>query len=185
MCLPVETETEIEKQLVYEAKNGSDYALARLLQDNYATVCRFMCKLTFDGQLAADVTQDCVERVIEKISLFDPQKSSFSTWMIAIAKNLWIDECRRKKQNQRLCEKYTQSCEAAGDAAVQVEQKDALLSAMNGLDEKQRVPLLLKHGAGYSYDEIAGFLKIPVGTVKSRISNGIKKIKKELESNDR
>jgi RNA polymerase sigma factor (sigma-70 family) len=94
--MPLPGDAEVECQLVREARNGSDYALARLLQENYATVCRFMCKLTLDPQLAADITQDCMERVIEKFPLFDPQKSTFSTWMIAIAKNLWIDECRRR-----------------------------------------------------------------------------------------
>ena len=177
-------DVEVELQLLREAKNGSDYALALLLQKNYAVVYRFMCKLTLDPQIAADITQDCMERVIEKFAMFDPEKSAFSTWMIAIAKNLWIEECRRNSRRRKLVEKCARINEPPDDTVRNMEQNDELLSAINALREKQRVPLLMKHATGYSYEEIAKFLKIPIGTVKSRISNGIKMLKKELESYD-
>jgi RNA polymerase sigma-70 factor, ECF subfamily len=173
-----------EMQLVREAQNGGDYALARLLQENYAVVFRFMRKLTLDPQLAADVTQDCMERAIEKFSLFDPQKSAFSTWLITIAKNLWIEECRRSGRRRKLSEKYADFYTPTADTTTEFEQNDELSCAIKALDNKHRVPLLMKHAGGYSYEEIARALKIPLGTVKSRISNGIKILKKELENND-
>lgn len=173
-----------ELALIEEAKTGGDYALARLLQEHYNAVYRFLCRLTLDRQQAADITQDCMERLIEKLMQFDPEKSAFETWAIAIAKNLWVEECRRSSRRTKLTEKYAAAEAPPGQDELQFEQKDALLKALGTLDEKQRAPVLMKHAGGFSYEEIAYALKIPVGTVKSRISNGIKALRKELERYD-
>jgi RNA polymerase sigma-70 factor, ECF subfamily len=181
--------TEEELALVTEAKNGSDYALARLLQEHYNAVYRFLCKLTLDPQFAADITQDCMERIIEKLALFDPDQSAFETWAITIAKNLWIEECRRNNRRVKLAQRYAAETEAPNSASsrdetLAIEQKDELLAAINALDARQRTPILMRHAGGFRYEEIARALKIPIGTVKSRISNGIKTLRKELERYD-
>lgn len=180
--------TEQELVLINEAKNGGDFALAQLLRQHYNAVYRYLCGLTLDPQVAGDVTQDCMERVIEKLALYDPEKSAFETWVIAIAKNLWIEECRRGGRRRRLFERYAETLapeESSRSTVEEAEQKDTLLTAVRRLDPRQRVPVLMKHTGGYSYEEIAHALKIPVGTVKSRIANGIKALKKELERDDR
>ena len=173
-------------QLIYDAKNGSSYALGQLLQDNYSAVFKFVLKLTLNAQSAADVTQDCMVRVIDKFSLYDPEKSSLSTWMITIAKNLWIEECRKKARLFKIFDKYHENEEAYENSNIdEFLIHDEVLSALNRLSDKERMSLILKHLNGYSYEEIAVILKIPLGTVKSRISSGMKSFKKELESNER
>lgn len=170
-------------QLIDEAKNGSNYALSLLLEQNYAAVYKFMVKVTLDTQFAADITQDCMVRVIEKIQLYDPEKSAFSTWMITIAKNLWIEECRRKKRRRSLCE--TIMPQDGVSRIDEIIEQDEILSALKKLSLKIRLPVVLRHSAGYSYEEIARILKIPVGTVKSRIFNGLKLLEKELGKSER
>jgi len=54
------------------------------------------------------------------------------------------------------------------------------LDALSKLDNIIRFPLLLKHYYGYSYEEISKKMSIPLGTVKSRIHNGLKFLRKEL-----
>lgn len=170
-------------QLVYDAQNGSNFAMAQLLQENYSIVYKFILKLTLDPQTAADITQECMVRVIDKFKLYDPHKSALSTWMITIAKNLWIEECRRNKVNLKYEKQYRENEEA--DFLNQIIDKDEVLSALKKLNKKLRVPIVLKHAEGYSYEDIAKTLNIPIGTVKSRISNGIKFLKKELEHYER
>ena len=59
-----------------------------------------------------------------------------------------------------------------------------ILQALSKLNEETRFPIILKHYYGYSYEEIAKKMKILTGTVKSRIHNGLKTLKKELEANE-
>ena len=179
---------EIQIKLLEQAKNGSSYALGQLLQQNYSTVYKYIFKLTLDAQNAADITQDCMVRVIDKFALYDPQKSALSTWMIAIAKNLWVEECRRLKRNF----KYTEKLQAdentqdlrQNDSMNEFVNRDRVLSALKKLTEKERTVVVLRYNGGYSYEEIAKLLKIPIGTVKSRIFSGMKLLKKEIESNE-
>jgi RNA polymerase sigma-70 factor (ECF subfamily) len=184
--LPVESSME----LISEAKSGSNYALGQLLQQNYSIVYKYILKASLDCQLAADITQDCMVRVIDKFAYYDPQKSALSTWMITIAKNLLIEEYRRNKRKRGCIEQLELYGEnGAADTPYQDQvndfiMKDEVLSALNKLSEKERIPIILKHARGYSYEEIAKILKIPIGTVKSRISNGLKSFKKELERNE-
>lgn len=176
---------EAYEQLIYDAKNGSSYALGQLLQQNYNAVYRYILKLTLDVETAHDVTQDCMTKVIEKFSLYDPEKASLSTWMIAIAKNLWIEDCRKKVRSRRYIAEFGEAESAATVLGDNDLEKDDLLSAIKRLHEKERVVVILKHINGYSYEEIAKMLKIPLGTVKSRISNGIKSLKRELTGYER
>lgn len=175
--------TEEESALIEKAKNGGNYALAQLLEQNYNMVYHFMLGLTLDSQQAADVTQDCMVKVIEKFALYDSDKSALSTWMIAMAKNIWINYCRKNKVIQKYAEEpETQTVNKSIDEMI---ENDQVLTAVKSMSDKTRMPVLLKHAAGYSYEEIALILKIPVGTVKSRIFNGLNALKKELEGYER
>ena len=171
-----------ERQLAVEAKNGSSYALAQLLERNYETVYRFMRKLTLDSHLAADVTQDCMVRAIDKIKLYDPEKSAFSTWMITIAKNLWVEKCRAGKRRR---EYSGYLAPGQQDPIGEILDRDEILGALKKLSAKLRIPVILRYSGGFGYEEIAGLLNIPLGTVKSRISNGLKALRKELENSER
>lgn len=171
----------VEDKLIQDAVNGSNFALSQLLQQNYKIVYKYLIKLTLDSQTAADITQDCMLKVIDKINYYNPEKSAFSTWMITIARNLWIDECRREKRKFKYIKQNSDIKES--DPIDSMIRKDEILSALKNVDNKKRVPVLLKYADGYSYDEIAKLLKIPIGTVKSRISNGIKFLKKEMSHN--
>ena len=75
-----------EQDLIFSAQNGSSYALAQLLQDNYSIVLKYLIKLTLNEHDAEDLTQDVIVKAIKNINSFDSSKASFSTWLITIAK---------------------------------------------------------------------------------------------------
>ncbi len=58
------------------------------------------------------------------------------------------------------------------------------MEALGHLPDELRVPIILKHYYGFSYDEIAKIVKVPEGTVKSRVHKGIKTVRKELNPGD-
>lgn len=171
---------DFEHELIKSAKSGSGYALAQLLQNNYSIVYKYIVKITLNTDFAADITQDVMEKCINKFHLYDPEKSSLSTWMIAIAKNLVIEEYRKNKRR----EKYVSMIDDENSSLNSIDEiidKDELLTALKKINPDIRLPILLKHSSGYSYEEISKIIKVPLGTVKSRIFNGLKALRKELD----
>jgi RNA polymerase sigma-70 factor (ECF subfamily) len=168
--------------LILQAQNGNKEALARLLHSNYEIVFRYLIKFTLDRITAEDIAQDTMVRAIEKFHMYNIEKSKFSTWLITVAQNIYLDTIRKNK-NQK---KYIED----GDIVERLIEKadnyddswNRILEALSKLKEEVRLPIILKHYYGYSYDEIAKKMRILTGTVKSRIHNGLKVLKKELEA---
>lgn len=160
--------------------------LANLLHDNYEIVYKYMIKLTFDRQLTEDIVQEAMIKAIENISKYDQTKARFSSWLISIAQNIYIDHIRKEKRHRQKIEKhgadlfffryklYNEGIENDNETWMRV------LDALSNLPDEIRIPIVMKHYYGYSIDEIAEVMRVPEGTVKSRIHNGIKKIRKEL-----
>ncbi len=170
----------MQDHLVEEALSGNRHSLARLLYDNYEMVFKYLIKFTLNKSLAEDLVQETMIKAIEKIRLFDAEKAKFSTWLIAIAQNLYLDSIRKKKREQKHIEEEMQS-EGLYDAGKEHDEDwERVLEALVRMPDESRIPLVLKHYYGYSLEEIAGVMSIPLGTVKSRIHNAIKLVRKEL-----
>lgn len=170
----------MEEHLIDEAHNGNQIALARLLHDNYALVFKYLVKFTLNRNLAEDLIQETMVKAIERFELYDPRKSKFSTWLVAIAQNIYIDGMRKKAREQKHINEELQLEDLYDMQAEHDEDWDRLLDALARLPDDSRFPLILKHYHGYSLEEIARMMSIPLGTVKSRIHNAIKTVRKEL-----
>ncbi|RAP73897.1 RNA polymerase sigma factor SigY [Paenibacillus montanisoli] len=174
---------EDEEQLVIRAVRGDDRALADLLRHHYAMLYRYMLKVTMNKAMAEDMVQETMLKAIERIGAFRRQ-SQFSTWLISIATRRYIDEMRKKQREQKW-QTQEQALQAIRfDAAMQRQDWPHALEALGTLSYEIRVPILLKYYYGYAYEEIAAWLDIPVGTVKSRLHNGLKQLRKELDANE-
>ncbi len=171
---------DTSEYLVEKARKGNRHAMAQLLQENYAIVYKYCLKLTLNREDAQDVTQEAMARAVEKIRLYNESRAAFSTWLITIAKNIWLTGVRRK----RLFENYCSTLAVSEDYDNKIDDlfnNDDLIQAVNGLSPKLKAPVVLKYNFDYSYEDIAKTLGVPVGTVKSRLSNAIRSIGKELE----
>lgn len=173
-----------ELALVDQAKRGSAQALATLMQANYAIVYRYLIKLTMDSRAAEDAVQDAMERAIRCFQSFDPGKAKFSTWLIIIARNRWLDEMRKNKRVQPRGDYAPCDIGKVHDPFTELLEQNDLLRVLSTMDEKAKTPITMCYVLGYSYEEIAQYMKIPLGTVKSRISNGIKQLRRELGRNE-
>jgi RNA polymerase sigma-70 factor, ECF subfamily len=171
-----------EKELIRQAIRGDSLALSMLLQQHYVFLIKYLMKVTLNKQLAEDLTQETIIKCIEKIKLYNGQ-SKFSSWLITIATNLFIDHQRRKKR-----EKLWQE-QALRRMRWQTEQKNEdwplVLETLGELPQEVRIPVILKHYYGYSYGEIGSMLDIAEGTVKSRVHNGLKQIRKGMNDDEK
>jgi len=170
--------------LVRSARQGNRHAMAQLLKENYETVYKYCLKLTFSREEAQDITQEAMAKAVEKICLYDGEKSAFGTWLVTIARNLWLTGLKRKK----LFESYCSTLALPEDSDNEIDRlfnDEDLIRAVNNLSPKLKAPVILKYNLDYSYEAIAKTLDIPLGTVKSRISNALKSMGKELAGDGR
>ncbi len=164
-----------EKILVQQARQGNQQALAQLLETNYRMMMGYFMKITLDKPVAEDLVQETMVRAIEKLKLYD-ERFKFSTWLITIGTNIYRDQLR---QRHRVSEA---DFEAIPDlrGVVDPELKTDLRAALRKLGTDKRITIVLRYFLDYSYEEIAGILKVPVGTVRSRLHNGIEELQRGL-----
>lgn len=172
-----------EKNLVKAAKKGDDGALAELFQGSYPFLLKYLLKLTFNLQNAEDLAQETYSKAIENLSRFKGT-SKFSTWLISIATRLYLDQQRKRKREFNWMKQEQSVRKLKWEAQSNNQVWDDVMEALGQLNDGLRVPVILKHYYGFSYEEIAAIISIPEGTVKSRVHKGIKAIRKELAKID-
>jgi RNA polymerase sigma-70 factor, ECF subfamily len=126
---------------------------------------------------AEDLTQDIFIKLYGSLSKYDFGRS-FPAWFMTLAKNHLIDSYRRTKWEKRQRDDFDERTIAAAAAddpergLVFEETKRVLWEGLDRLSPDIRMAVILKEIQGKSYEETAGIMGLPVGTVKSRISRG-------------
>ncbi len=128
---------------------------------------RYARSLVFDASAADDLVQTTLERALAHWHQFD-QRRDILVWTLSIAHNAFMDERRRDKRVSWIdAEEAVEALPAVGnDVGLRLD----LLAALAKLPLEQRQPLLLVTLEQLTYAECAEVLRIPVGTVMSRIS---------------
>ncbi|MDF0726853.1 RNA polymerase sigma factor SigY [Cytobacillus sp. S13-E01] len=172
-----------EKDLIRNAKRGDSLAFAMLFEKHYSFLVKYLIKVTMKPEIAEDLAQETMVKCIEKIKLYNGT-SKFSSWLITIATNLYLDDHRKKKRehNWQVDEQAIRKLKWHFESNN--EEWNDVLTALGKLSDEIRIPIVLKHYYGYSYVEIADMLGIALGTVKSRIHNGIKAVREELKDDE-
>jgi RNA polymerase sigma-70 factor (ECF subfamily) len=173
---------------------GGDMAAFEELHALYSRpLLNFLFRLTWDRSFAEDLTQEVFLRLWKARKRYKPT-GKFTTYLFQIAKNHWLNE--REKRRRRIA---PVSLEAGADEssnglkdAVETGERgpmaetlnkelgDAIGRAVETLSEKLRLVFVLGQLDGMRYRDIAEILGIPVGTVKSRMSNAEKAIRGQL-----
>ncbi len=176
----MEVDIEKEHELIKAAKLGDDKAFSILYQQYYPYLYKYLLKLTLQEELSKDLAQDTMLKCYNHLHAFKGE-SKFSSWMISIASRLYIDSLRRKKRENRW---YDQVKASLSRQLLWVAQSKGIewsdhFTDFNKLDADVRIPILLRHYYGYTYEEIGTMLGIKAGTIKSRVHKGLKLIRKE------
>lgn len=150
--------------------------LDSLIEQYQHRLLRYLISLLHDRQTAEDIFQETWIRVLEQGHRYDP-RHNFVTWLLTIARNLAIDNMRRKRPDA--LEDLSPACEpetagpGAFDIAVQQERAKRLDVALDRIPAEQREAILLRFQEGMSLDEIAAVTASPLSTVKSRLYRGL------------
>jgi RNA polymerase sigma-70 factor (ECF subfamily) len=134
-------------------------------------------------QLADEVLQEVMLAVWQKAHLYSPEKAAVSTWIFTIARNKHVDRIRQEKFPELDAEdpslKPAESAEVEGECAS-MEQSKAVQEALAKLPKDQYEVIYMSFMRGVSHGEIGERLDLPLGTVKSRIRLGFKRLRAEL-----
>jgi len=128
-------------------------------------------------QEAEDLTQEIFLKLYNSLAKYDFERD-FSAWFLTLARNYLIDEFRRTKaeKSQRTdFEEFTATAAEVDEPEkgyLKREKVELVRAALRQLSTELRTVLILREIEGFSYEEIAERLKLPLGTVKSRVNRG-------------
>ena len=153
---------------------GAPPAFRQQLRGAVPRLRRYARSLVFDVSAADDLVQTALERAPAHWHQFD-QRRDILVWTISIARHAYMDD-RRRNPRFTLVTPHEPQPDALHDVAdagnADVGLRIDLVAALTQLPLDQREPLLLVALEQFSYAEVAELLRIPIGTVMSRISRG-------------
>ena len=171
-----------EQELVVLLNEQSNDAF-NYLYDNYSgAIYTIISQIVTDKDIASDVMQDVFVNIWRKINSYDATKGRLFTWMLNIARNAAIDKIRSKgykdsQRNQPIAEGENRGMIMSSNPAVSdVGLKKVLMT----LNEEYRKLIDLSYFQGFTHEEIAKMLGIPLGTVKTRIRTAISQLRKMI-----
>ena len=184
--MPAIRDRSDDTRLVAAAQAGDRRALDELLRrhhDMVHSICRRLAGNDADG---LDATQEALIAIVRGLPRFGG-RARFSTWAYRVATNAALDEIRRRSRRPTPALPTdagrpiaaTAAADPA-DAAVRLDIDDALAA----LPEEFRAPVVLRDVAGCDYAEIGTILRIPPGTVRSRIARGRARLAQTLSQDN-
>ena len=176
-------------ELARQTAKGSVSAFTALY-DRHADAVYTLATHMLGADLADEATQEVFLRFWRKGELYDPSRGVFRTWLLAIARNRFLDILRRRSLERRWqvgtqIENLLMLSQAPGppieELTWQEQRASALREALNEIPAEQRQVLVLAYFAGMSQSTISKTLGCPLGTVKKRVRLGVQKLRRRLE----
>ena len=174
-----------ERELAERAREGDTAAYERLVRMHQAVAFRAAYLVTGDAPEAEDATQEAFIKAYRALDRFRPG-APFRPWLLTIvtneAKNRRRSAGRRAKLNlQVAAEGQVVSAPVSPEAAaVAAEWREELLANLGGLSEGERLVISYRYFLGLSEEETARALGCARGTVKSRLSRAIARLRKAM-----
>jgi len=165
--------------LIEQCLKGDQAAWETVVRQNWRKVFNVAYKFVGKHDEAEDLTQDIFLKIFKALATFD-RRANFQTWIVSISRNLCIDHYRsvRKERQTIAREVDTGDLQPASadrgpyQAAEHQDLRALLRQALQALPATLRTAVILRDLQELSYQEIADQLRLPEGTVKSRINRG-------------
>ncbi len=173
--------------LIQRCLKGDQSAWDQIVRTYWRKVFNVAYKFVGKHDEAEDLTQDIFLKIFKSLHTFD-RRANFQTWLISISRNLCIDHYRSVRKERETIDRdvdaneLTPASKEPGPVAA-LEQRDrvALLrQALTALPETLRTAVLMRDIQELSYQEIATALRLPEGTVKSRINRGRTELARQI-----
>lgn len=181
--------------LIRRSQMGDEEAFTMLFHQYKNLVYKTAYLLLGDAAEAEDVLQEVFVKVYHSLHTYQREKGAFTTWLHRITVNHCLNRRRKRRLSFSSLEEISETSDHATDVlpqnefASQVESlyqewemAERIRRLVNKLSPKLRATVVLRYYHGLSYAEIAQVLGIPIGTVKSRLNEALRILRKELEA---
>jgi RNA polymerase sigma-70 factor (ECF subfamily) len=180
-----------EAALVHRTARGDEDAFAELFEATAPAVLGLAKRIVRDGALAEEVTQEVFVEVWRSATRFDDQRGTARGWVTTLAHRRAVDRVRAEQahfdRDQRVAARSPNDDEDVATTAVAAVVRDLAVgrvrAALGTLTTLQREAIELAFYRGYTYPEVARLLDVPLGTVKTRIRDGMIRLRDELAVN--
>ena len=168
-------------ELVRRCRSGDGAAWEEIVQSYSRRVYNLAYRFTSRADSAEDLTQDVFIRVYRSLEQYDARQGDLQNWLMRLARNLIIDDYRKRQrapQDEAAddLEDHKYHLRAANSSVQrEMERRELGAQVQAGIDKLSpdlRTCVILRDIEELSYQEIVDLLKIPEGTVKSRINRG-------------
>lgn len=178
-----------DEALMARVARGDDRALAALYDRYSRTVYGLSLRILTSAEQAEDIVQETFWRVWNRSATFQSSNGQFAAWLFGIARNLCIDELRRRQArpatgkggDELLLLSIPDAQPDVEDLTWEAERRRLIVAALADLPADQRQVVELAYFGGLSQREIADQLSSPLGTVKTRIRLALQKLKGVLQ----
>jgi RNA polymerase sigma-70 factor (ECF subfamily) len=175
----------IQQGLLEKIATGDQAAFAELYDSLSARVFGLIKRLLRDHSQSEEVLQEVFLEVWQTAPRFDPNKGAATTWIFTMAHRRAVDRVRASQSSRNrdtrigIRDHATEYDQVAESIEVRVEH-ERVAKAMLRLTELQRQAVSLAYYGGYSHSEVAQLLSVPIGTVKTRLRDGMIRLRDEL-----
>jgi RNA polymerase sigma-70 factor (ECF subfamily) len=182
--------TVMDSYWLEECREGDSLAIEKMVHTYQRDVYRLALSILDNPDEAEDGTQETFLAALRALSSFR-EDAVFKTWLFSIAINVCRSRLQRRKTRGRLQQILQSLFHLRGEiehpeaATMQNETDAELWSAIRSLDEKHRIPLVLRYYHDLPIADIAAMLNIPPGTVHSRLNHAREKLRALLKEEPR
>ena len=180
-------------ELLAQCRAGDRVAVEQLVRDYQPQLFRLALSILDDGSQngsadAQEVTQDALLAALRSLDSYRGD-AKLSTWLYSITLNLCRNRLRSRQRRKRIhsiIERLTTPIDSPAsqpeNVLIQKQTDLNLFDIVQSLNEKHRLPVILRYYQDCPIPEIAQILDIPEGTVHSRLNTARKKIRNQIES---
>ncbi|MGI8642556.1 MAG: RNA polymerase sigma factor [Thermomicrobiales bacterium] len=182
-----------DADLIGKAASGEARALEVLYERYSRVVYSFAVRMLRDQQMAEELLQEVFFRAWQQGGSYSASRGTFVTWLLSITHNMAIDEIRKRGRRPMKADSEDPEAVLAGmaDTGPGVEDevwlgalRETIAGALNELPANQRQAIELAYFRGLTQREIAEHLGEPLGTIKTRMRLGIRKLRDNLEEHE-
>ena len=172
-----------EPELLEGLRNYENNAYHYLYLNYRGTLYNVILQLITDKEIASDVLQEVFITVWQQIEKYDENKGRLFTWLVRLTRNASINKLRSKiyksqAKNENL-DNYVTTIEKNNPETDKINQI-GLRSQVHQLREDYKNVIELSYYSGFTQEEIARILNIPLGTVKTRLRNALLELRKQF-----
>jgi len=165
-------------ELLQRSARGDRSAFAALYDSTAARVHGLALRVVRDPAQAEEVTQEAFLEIWRTASRYDVSRGSAVSWLLTIAHRKAVDRVRSAEASSRRESTYhhrnqTVDHDTTADAATASLEARRVRAALGALTDVQREAIELAYFGGYTHTEVATLLDLPVGTAKTRIRDGL------------